>query len=260
MALLTNEKNYRHGKSMDSKLVNIVDVSGSGRLFIFGDIHGCLVPLNKLIIHLEERCNITADDRFVFLGDYVDRGPEVKLTIDALLNFRKQHPKTTFLMGNHEDMMMSYLGWNGTRIGGMSYGYNGGKATLDSYGFASMGDNQTKIPEEHKEFFMSLPHVAVSEEYIMVHGGLDPQYPLEQQKVDVVMWIREGFYTREHDFGKPVVYGHTPREKVWNKLPYHLGIDTGCVFDGSLTCFSATERKLISCINSGSYRVVEKLI
>ena len=70
----------------------------------------------------------------VFVGDYVDRGPSARDVIELLLDLERGHAERVFLKGNHEDMMLSFLGMPGHY--GESFLFNGGVATLDSYGVA----------------------------------------------------------------------------------------------------------------------------
>ena len=96
--------------------------------YAIGDLHGCPEELDVLL----EALDLQHDDALVFLGDYVDRGPGVRTLIDRLLAIRTARPATVFLRGNHEDMLLSFLGLGGHY--GDAYLANGGRATLRSYG------------------------------------------------------------------------------------------------------------------------------
>jgi serine/threonine protein phosphatase 1 len=100
-----------------------------GRLLAVGDVHGCIDELSLVLDAIEP----TSDDKVVFLGDYVDRGPNSRGVIDlliALRNSRRCH--TVFLRGNHEDMFLDFLGERGSH--GDAFLFNGGRATQASYG------------------------------------------------------------------------------------------------------------------------------
>jgi len=69
-------------------------------IYAIGDIHGCLSPLKTIF----KQDLITAEDTVIFLGDYIDRGPESKGVIDWLIEHKKDF-NFEFLKGNHEIMM-----------------------------------------------------------------------------------------------------------------------------------------------------------
>src|SRR6185369_15498963 len=97
-------------------------------VFAIGDLHGCPEELEVLLQHL----GAGTADTLVFLGDYVDRGPKVRTLVDRLLRLGREAPATIFLRGNHEDMLLAYLGLPGRHAS--AYLANGGSATLASYG------------------------------------------------------------------------------------------------------------------------------
>src|SRR6266849_3463748 len=102
------------------------------RTFVFGDIHGSQKEMNDLLLFIFNAENFDASiDRFLFIGDYVDRGPRSRQVIDQLIKISETYPETIFLRGNHEDMFMSYLGLGG--MFGNMFHYNGGYITLLSY-------------------------------------------------------------------------------------------------------------------------------
>jgi serine/threonine protein phosphatase 1 len=94
------------------------------RLFAFGDIHGCNTELRVLLESLRSDHQVTTADQFVFVGDYIDRGPDSKGVIDTLLAWKEEFPRTVFLKGNHEDMLLAFLGMGGSS--GEVYLVNGG--------------------------------------------------------------------------------------------------------------------------------------
>src|SRR5580698_807090 len=100
----------------------------SGRLFAVGDIHGCVDELAALMRSIAPG----RGDTVVFVGDYVDRGPSANDVIELLLDAEHSEAEMIFLKGNHEDMMLSFLGYPGHY--GESFLFNGGAQTLDSYG------------------------------------------------------------------------------------------------------------------------------
>jgi serine/threonine protein phosphatase 1 len=116
-----------------------------------------------------------------------------------------------------------------------TYLLNGGQNTLDSYLSKTNTSNSFPIPPDHMEFFQSLRLYYETEDYIFVHAGLRPKVPLESQEAEDLLWIRDKFIYSRYNFGKPVVFGHTPLEKPLVE-PNKIGIDTGAVYGNALTC------------------------
>jgi serine/threonine protein phosphatase 1 len=199
-----------------------------GKIFAIGDIHGCydqlLMLMKKIPIDFKR-------DTLVFMGDYIDRGSQSVEVVDYLIKLKKRVPGIIFLKGNHEDMLEKYL--DGTDR--FTYLLNGGQKTLDSYLSKSAHTGTHPIPPEHREFFKSLRLIYETENYIFVHAGLRPKVSLESQNTEDMLWIRDKFLYSRYDFGKPVVFGHTPLGKPLVK-PNKIGIDTGAVFGNALTC------------------------
>ena len=76
-----------------------------GKLYAVGDIHGSIAHLTRLV----ETVPFEPEDRIVFMGDYIDRGPDSRGTVEFLLSFRERFPKCVFLRGNHEEMLEEFL-------------------------------------------------------------------------------------------------------------------------------------------------------
>ena len=213
---------------------------GAGRLFAVGDIHGCV---NELVLLLKA-LPIAAGDTVAFVGDYIDRGPDSRAVVDHLLAWTT--PATTvFLKGNHEDMALAYLGYPGHW--GEAWLGNGGVAALRSYGIDSQAPRAeivARLPAGHLAFFSSLAMTYAWGAYLVVHAGIRPGVPLAAQRSEDLLWIREEFYDHPHDLGATVVFGHTPHRCVTTGLPYRIGIDTGCVYGGALTCVVLPEGHL----------------
>ncbi len=201
------------------------------RLLAIGDIHGCRDRLDTLL----DKVAPTQRDQVVFLGDYVDRGPDSAGVISDLLDFRQRFPQTVFLCGNHERMFLDYL------EGGeqMMFLLNGGTSTLDSY----RKHGHWPIPESHYTFLATLECAYETEEHIFVHAGLRPGAPLAEQKEHDLLWIRREFLCTDYDWGKIVVYGHTPRAEA-HLSKTRIGLDTGCVYGRQLTCCDVQTRTL----------------
>lgn len=205
----------------------------AGRLLVVGDIHGCLRELDVLLTGLA----LTAGDGVVFLGDYVDRGPEVRGVVERLLLLAGDRSiRSIFLRGNHEDMLLGYLGLGGHY--GEAFLANGGDVTIRSYGVAGRPTPErfkAALPPAHLRFLAATEFLHEEGDYVMVHAGVRPDRPLNEQASHDLLWIRDEFIGRPHDLGKTIVFGHTPLREVLGDLPYKIGIDTGCVYGGMLT-------------------------
>lgn len=221
-----------------------------GRLFAIGDIHGCPNELAAILKAIAPG----ADDTVVFVGDYVDRGPSARDAVEVILELQQGPANIITLKGNHEDMMLSFLGYNGHH--GDSFLFNGGAATMDSYGVGEedLDHAAERIPEKHLRFYRNLSLSYLRPPYFFVHAGIAPARQLEEQDSEDMLWIRQEFITREHETGVIVVFGHTPMRGVMIDLPYKLGIDTGLVYGGKLTCLEFNEGVIYQC-ERGSRRV-----
>jgi serine/threonine protein phosphatase 1 len=180
----------------------------------------------------------------VFLGDYIDRGPDSAGVIDDLLQLRGQFPHSVFLRGNHEEMLLDALAGRDPA----PFLFNGGARTIASY----QARGAWPPPAEHRDFFASLLPLYASTKFIFVHAGLRPGIPLAEQSPDDLLWIRADFMAAEVDWGKTVVFGHTPLEQPL-LIPDRIGLDTGCVYGGRLTCCEVNNRQIwqVSCNKSG---------
>jgi serine/threonine protein phosphatase 1 len=201
------------------------------KIFAIGDIHGCLDKLQRLI------SDIGADpvnDTLVFIGDYIDRaggGPDV---VDYVLGLKKQYKKVICLCGNHEYMLIRYLDGVDEDL----YLANGGLATLDAYGISRSDvprKRKAKIPPDHLRFFESLLLYYETVDFLFVHAGLLPGIPVTEQTANDLLWVRQEFIGSDYDFGKRVIFGHTHFSAPL-VTPNKIGIDTGAVYGGKLTC------------------------
>ena len=198
------------------------------RIFAIGDIHGCYDRLKKLMAKIPIDFS---HDTLVFIGDYIDRGPHSVEVVDYLIRLQSRIPQVVFIKGNHEDMLDKFIS------GADRYTYllNGGQQTLDSYLTKPAQSDSFPIPPDHMAFFKSLRLFYETDKFIFVHAGLRPRVPLESQKTEDLLWIRDKFITTRYDFGKRVIFGHTPLKKPLVE-PNKIGIDTGAVYGNALTC------------------------
>jgi len=201
------------------------------KIFAIGDIHGCFDQLQALIksLDIDKQC-----DTLVFIGDYIDRGSSVKEVVDYVIKLRNEFKNVVCLMGNHEHMLLRFL----AGIDEEMYLYNGGTATLFSYGISRSSMPQTRkaaIPADHLLFFQSLLPYYETKGYIFVHAGLMPGLLPGEQAIHNLLWVRQEFIYSDYDFGKTVIFGHTPLRSPLIR-PNKIGIDTGAVMGGKLTC------------------------
>jgi serine/threonine protein phosphatase 1 len=222
-----------------------------GRLFAIGDIHGCPDELAVMLKAIKP----TKDDTVVFVGDYVDRGPSARDAVEIVIELQKGPAEVVTLKGNHEDMLLSFLGFPGHY--GESFLFNGGAATMDSYGIADAELEHTLelLPAEHVKFYRGLSLSYLRPPYFFVHAGILPARQLEEQDPEDLLWIRQEFIFNPHEAGAIVVFGHTPMRGVMIDLPYKLGIDTGLVYGGKLTCLEFNEGVIYQC-ERGARRVI----
>ena len=228
------------------------------RTYVIGDIHGCLAELATLIdaLPLEPR------DRLIFLGDYIDRGPNSREVVSFLIELQTKAPQEIiFLKGNHEDMFLSYLGFPG-RYGDM-FLYNGGGPTLASYGISPKSNAPRQalasIPPSHLEFFRRLRMYYTLAHSFCVHAGINPAKSLEDQDEEEMLWIRDQFILNRHELPYTVLFGHTPQEEVMFHLPYKIGLDTGLVYGNKLSCLEL-EEKLLFQIGRGRKQVMRRSV
>ena len=208
-----------------------------GRLLAIGDIHGCAEELATMLKAIAP----ASGDTIVFIGDYVDRGPSAHDAIEVLLTVESSGAQAVFLKGNHEDMMLSFLGLPGHY--GESFLFNGGADTLESYGIHHYTQEQAleQLPAQHLDFLKHLTTSYHRPPFFFVHAGILPSVPLDQQVVEDMLWIRHEFIHNRHRLDATIVFGHTPMREILVDLPYKLGIDTGLVYGGKLSCVDFTQ-------------------
>ncbi len=221
-------------------------------VFAIGDVHGCRELLAALMDGLVEdvaatRAEAGEDVRsvVVFLGDYVDRGPDSSGVLDALVGLdRGQFDDMRFLRGNHEDTLLEFLD---DASAGARWCAFGGDATLKSYGIAAPAPDASSqewegarkafaraLPEEHVAFLRDLPYITTSGDYAFVHAGVRPGVLLAEQSLDDLLWIRDEFLDDDSRLEKVIVHGHTPEPEPFHSFR-RIGVDTGAYASGVLT-------------------------
>jgi serine/threonine protein phosphatase 1 len=210
------------------------------RVYAIGDVHGCLDRLAAMhaLIAADLAERPVGEPLLVHLGDYVDRGPDSAGVVGQLAG-RVAMPDvpTVNLMGNHEHMMLDAVA-SGEAEAVELWLANGGTESLVSWGVprsAQPRDWASYLPTPHLLFLRDLAVYHEAGGYLFVHAGVRPGIPLAQQSRHDLMWIREPFLSSKGSFGAVVVHGHTPRQEPVVR-PNRIGIDTGAVIGGVLTC------------------------
>jgi serine/threonine protein phosphatase 1 len=197
------------------------------------------------LIETDARASGEASRRtLIFVGDYVDRGPNSRGVVERLISGLPQGFDAHFLKGNHEAILLDFLeeAWRLDH-----WLLNGGDATMRSYGIDTEQLARLRappevwrqafaeaLPEAHLHFFRNLQLSVSFGDYLFVHAGVKPGVPLGAQTEADLIWIRGPFLEHADPFGKIVVHGHTPGEEPVTR-PNRIGIDTGAFFTGRLT-------------------------
>lgn len=218
-------------------------------LIAVGDLHGCARTLGALLDALTP----TVDDHLVFIGDYVDRGPDNRGVLDRLVALEAaagagRGPTCTFLRGNHDQMMLDYIDSGGRNL--VLWRMNGGLSTIANYVTAG-GD--LAVPDEHLDFLRRTEIFFETEDFVFVHAGLDPDLTIAENVADadprIALWTREHLEADLTLWEKPVVCGHTPVAQPIDR-PKLIAIDTGAVYAhvrglGTLTAVRLPERAFV---------------
>ena len=182
------------------------------RYIAISDIHGEVAKLENVL----SKIDIRPDDIFVFMGDYIDRGPDSKSVIDRVIK-QSETNRCIYLIGSHE---YAYLHRNDKYYNYLFWTY-GGKATIKSYG------DIENIEKVHGDFFKSLKFYHLTDKYLFVHAGINPDIPFDKQSEVDLVYIRGKFIYSKHNLPQKINFGHTDSEK-----PYiaddKICIDTGC--------------------------------
>ncbi len=219
------------------------------RTLAFGDIHGCSRLLDTLLAAVQP----ATEDKLIFLGDYVDRGPDTKGTIDRLIALQATHD-CVFLRGNHELMMTRA---RSDKSEARMWMQVGGAQALGSYGSAPGRSGRLEdIPDAHWQFIDDCRDYYETDTHVFVHAKLEPDTPLEEQ---TELWLQWEFLDEPvaHVSGKTMICGHSSQK---NGRILDLGtaicIDTFAYGGGHLTCLCAETREywqvdIMSRVHSG---------
>lgn len=225
------------------------------RIYAIGDIHGCADQLEQKFASIDRDLATARSIRpiHVFLGDYVDRGPASRETIDLLARRSRSH-ETIFLKGNHEAFLAEVLRDPSQYAAWKQFG---GIQTLISYGLRPplnpdaraqtelIRELREMIPAYQMAFLGALRIRFVCGDFFFVHAGVRPGVPLAHQQEQDLLWIREEFLSYEGRFGKYIVHGHTPVQTPDLRFN-RANIDTGAYATGNLTLLTIQGETMVT--------------
>lgn len=232
------------------------------RIYAVGDVHGYL----DLLRQLHEKINRDLQEdpvesyRIVFLGDYIDRGPDSAGCVEYLINLMAENDNVICLKGNHEDKLENFL-LDPVEVADSFFTY-GGADCAASYGIDMAGyqagnqetleicaELEKNIPAHHKAFYANLSKSVAFGDYMFVHAGVRPGIALDQQSDHDLMWIRREFIPNRELYEQVIVHGHTPAYPM-EILPNRINVDTHAYETGVLSCIVLDELK---------YRILESV-
>lgn len=208
-------------------------------IYAVGDIHGQNTMLEDTLALIEKDGG--TDAPIVFLGDYVDRGPDSRAVVETLAQGLQAGRNWVCLKGNHDRMFEGYLETPPRHDPYMLVGMHwfspkiGGAQTLAAYGITEIegrrlfelgGEILAKVPPHHAAFLRGLQLCHHTEGLFFVHAGIRPGVPLGQQSETDMLWIREVFHTDTRDHGALVVHGHTPVDQATH-YGNRINLDSG---------------------------------
>jgi len=196
-------------------------------IYAIGDVHGEIGKLRELLGRITADALTREGEKLgVFLGDYIDRGPDSRGVVELLASGKALPFPYLCLAGNHEDMALNDL---------ELWANNGARATLNSYG--------GRISDDHAAWMEGLATHHRDGKWFFVHAGIDPDVKLAEQDRQTMLWIRGRFLRHDTAFeeGVVVVHGHTPVERPEIEVN-RINVDTGAVYGGRLTCAVLTDR------------------
>ena len=210
-------------------------------VYAIGVIHGRADLLDALLSQI--KADAEDDSEIIFLGDYGNRGPNSAVVLDMVIAAKQAWPRVTTLKGNHEAVMLDFL--NDASVG-PAWARYGGLDTLMAYGIEPPRTADPDAWEQARETFAQvlpamhrrlLTSLDISCErgcYFFAHAGVDPQTPLDQQREEALLWIRDPFLNNERKLERIIVHGHSPTPEAHHD-DRRIGVDTGAYATGVLT-------------------------
>jgi serine/threonine protein phosphatase 1 len=221
---------------------------GGQLVYAVGDIHGCYDLMKALLAKLAADYAQRAAGRrpiLVFVGDYVDRGPDSDKVLEALVWLKRRRDLEVHLLkGNHEQALLAFFDAPEEAEPWLRYG---GLETLAAYGVtlaAEAGPAEltrardellARMPASHLKLLLGLELMVEVGDYAFVHAGVRPGAPLARQTETDLLWIRQGFLDVDGPFEKTIVHGHTWLDHRPQLMAGRIGLDTGAFATGVLT-------------------------
>lgn len=217
-------------------------------VYAVGDIHGNAIALtnlrNAIIDYSTSNNDMLSEQHIVvYLGDYIDRGPDSKQVLDILMN-EPMEIHEVFLRGNHEEMMLDAISGKNEEL----FLYNGGIQTVQSFGFEPLGSlwqyREYITNNGYDNFVKNMKFSYELGNYFFCHAGVDFSKPLNEQNNNVLIWVRDVFLKSQAKHEKVIVHGHTPtpydpQGTVDPKpvvTPNRINVDTGGFFSDIYCC------------------------
>jgi len=219
------------------------------KIFAIGDIHGCFTKLETLLKRLPYD---TENDTLVFLGDYINRGPDSRKVLDLLIEVRETCRNAVFLKGNHEQALLEYH-TTGDADTLSLLREMGVTATIDSFGSTVRQlQGLATFSTAHREFLQSLDFAYIAGTTVFTHADINMNiisamengsYDPADNDLEEAMLLSSRRLTMADaaTFGYTMVFGHTPFEFPL-VLPDRIGIDTGAVYGNFLTAVELPAR------------------
>ena len=231
-----------------------------GKTWVIGDTHGHIKTLTFLL----EKLDLDMNDRVIFLGDMIDRGPGSKSIFDLVKEYQKNGHDFVCIRGNHDDLMLQSYHEEMTRGKGLlrfmkkdhvkrRWFDMGGDSTMKSFGATRMAD----IDPIYIDFIESMYHFVEDEQYFYVHAGFDFEDAAPFEQPQPMLWIRDFKVDLEKTQGKKVVHGHTPLDLEFirdvidrPKMHNFIALDNGVMIrdvigKGHLLAFETNSKELV---------------
>ena len=219
------------------------------RIYAIGDVHGHIALLDTLFTSIEKDLKEHPIDnhKIIFLGDYIDRGPDSSGCVEFLIQLMATNKNVICLKGNHEDKLENFLEdpikfadsfftYGGTDCAisygvDMSTGYRGN----DEEALEIAKDLGERMPGNHKAFYADLQTTVTIGDYMFTHAGVRPGIALDQQSTHDLIWIRAEFISNSELYEKVIIHGHTPTFPM-EVLQNRINVDTWAYDTGVLSC------------------------
>jgi len=238
--------------------------------WVIPDIHGCAKTLSTLI---ENQIKPNKNDHLIFLGDYIDRGPDSKGVIDYIMELERNEYNVSALMGNHEDYCIraydedvknkGFLGFRRKTKIQQEWEMYGGIQALQSFDVEWPKD----IPGIYIDWMRNRDYFIEVDDFIIVHAGLNFKKDDPFSDKRAMIWIRDFKVDKDKIFNKKVIHGHVPVSLEFIEISLNnpdykfIDLDNGVYFNdragyGNLVALELTEMKytIQSLMDEVSYR------